>query len=84
MFCIIAIFYFVYFKTYCYKLYYFLEHNDVSQDDFTILVENIPSIITDDHKSMEDISYNYKKALKDKCEEKIRNWIDRLNNLTAA
>ena len=47
MFCIIAIFYFVSYQIHCYKLYYFLEHKDIGQDDFTILVENIPSIIYD-------------------------------------
>jgi len=80
-----GILYFVYFQIYCYKLYYFLEHKDISQDDFTVLVENIPSIIYDeDRKSVDDISYNYKKLLKDRLEEKIKDWIDQLNMMTAA
>jgi hypothetical protein len=47
IFVVISIAYLIWYQLDSYKLYYFLENNDLSQDDFTVLVENIPSIIFD-------------------------------------
>lgn len=57
----VAILYLVWYQLDSYKLYYFLENNDLSQDDFTILIENIPSVIHDsEHRTMEQNSFHYR------------------------
>ena len=47
-FTFVGIVFFLVYQAFSYNLYFFLENNDVTQDDFTILVENIPSIIYDE------------------------------------
>ena len=66
LFVVVAIAYLIWYQLDSYKLYYFLENNDVSQDDFTVLIENIPSLIYDSqHRTMEQNSFNYREFIKE-------------------
>jgi phage portal protein BeeE len=79
LFCILSILYIGWYQKFSYKLYYLIEQKDVSQDDFTILVENIPHIIFDsERKQVAQNSFNYSSLIRERTESKARDWLREL------
>jgi hypothetical protein len=76
---VISIVYFLFYRKLAYRLQIWLDYNDVTQDDFSILIENIPSFLYQTGAKKEEISYDYEFVLKNLIEEKIRNWFTQLN-----
>ena len=65
IFIVVAIIFFIWYSRYSYKIYYFLEQNDVTQDDYSVLIEGIPLIIFDEETStVENANFNYRKLIK--------------------
>ena len=52
-------------RKYQYKVDDLLEHSNVSQDDFSILIENIPVFVYEEEWTVDDVKYEYEKFIKD-------------------
>ena len=71
-FTLFSLVYLMAYKVFSYNLYDFLQNNDPTEDDFTVLVENIPSIIFDkDHSTLDRLHINYEQFLRKSFEGKI-------------
>lgn len=75
-FTIFSLVYLLAYRLYSYKLYDFLENNDVTEDDFTLLVENVPPIIFNkEYSTIDKCHINYEYFLRKTFEEKIKDWM---------
>lgn len=48
---------------------------DASEDDFSILIENIPLFIFDQNSEMNIVNFNYERYLKRLLEDSLRKWL---------
>lgn len=79
---VVSMVFFLIYRKLAYKLQSWLDYKDVSQDDFTILIENVPAFVYESGDKKKDISYDHEYILKNAVESKIRNWFTELNIYT--
>ena len=76
---LVTIVYFILYRKAAYKLQNWLDYNDVSQDDFAILVENVPHFLYEKEAKKQDMTYKLELFIKKSIEGKIREWFEELN-----
>ena len=78
VFTLLSIVFFIVFRKKLNEIRDWLDFNIVSQDDFAVLVEDIPKFIYDPDTTTSDISFDLKVELEYIFEEKIREWLTRV------
>lgn len=63
-FTVLSIIFFLVFRKKQYELRDWLDYNEISQDDFTVLIEDVPKFIYEEDTTKEDIDYYYELELK--------------------
>lgn len=56
---VVSIVYFILYRKASYKLQEWLDYNDVTQDDFSVLIENIPKVLYSKGDSKQDAQYDH-------------------------
>lgn len=72
---IVSIIYFYFCRKYLSRINDVLEQSNVSQDDFSLLVEDIPIFVYEEETTTQDVKFEYENFIKDKIEIKIKEWI---------
>eukprot|EP00178_Gracilaria_changii_P008793 TRINITY_DN26328_c0_g2_i1.p1 TRINITY_DN26328_c0_g2~~TRINITY_DN26328_c0_g2_i1.p1 ORF type:complete len:175 (+),score=10.79 TRINITY_DN26328_c0_g2_i1:376-900(+) len=81
-FTIISIIFFIVFRKRMAKIRDWLDFNTISQDDYTILVEDIPKYIFEEGMTKDEIDFDYKMWLEYIFEEKVKEWLEKINTYT--
>ena len=75
---VVTIIFFIYGRIKLRQLYWLLQRSDVTEDDFSILIEDIPPIpFMGNDTLIKDVNQEYKQFIKKIVKSKIRNWINR-------
>jgi hypothetical protein len=77
-FTVFSIIYFIFFRRELFRIRDWLDFNEVSQDDFTLLVEDIPAFIFDEDTTKDSLEFEYKAELEERFEEKIFEWLEKM------
>lgn len=75
---VLSIIFFLIYRKRQYEIYDSIDTNQQTQDDYSILIENIP--ILDLPADAEEITIDYRKKLKEILEDKIRTWLEDFEN----
>ncbi len=59
-----SIVYFFFVRKWMYRLIAWLDFNEVSQKDFSVLLENLPMVIFNDNTKVNEVDFNYELNLK--------------------
>lgn len=70
-----SIIFFYFCRKYQFKLNSILEHSNVSQDEFSIYIENIPIFIYEEETTTDDVKFEYENFIKNKISEEIKKWV---------
>lgn len=79
-FTVLSIIFFLVFRKKQYELRDWLDYNEISQDDFTVLIEDVPKFIYEEDTAKEDIDYYYELELKTRFEEKLIDWLEEIKD----
>jgi hypothetical protein len=64
---VVSIIYFIWYKSKQYKMMSWLDRNNKSQDDFSILIENVPMFIYKDGiTTTKNVNYDYESMIKER------------------
>lgn len=80
VFVLMSIVFFLIFRKKLNQIRDWLDFNIVSQDDFAILVEDIPTFIYDDTTTKDEIQFDMKVELEYVFEQKIHEWLTKVVN----
>jgi len=73
----ISILFCLYGRVKLYELYWFLEKGDITEDDYTILIEDIPPIpYIGNDTLIKDVNQEYRDFIKKLVTDKIRIWLN--------
>lgn len=74
---IVSILFCFYGRIKLYELYWFLEKGDTTEDDYTILIENIPPIpFLGNDSLVKDVNQEYRYFIKKLVSNKIKIWLN--------
>lgn len=75
IFTIISIVYFIFFKRFMEDQKNYSRAENVNEDDFSILIENIPAIVYNKYDEVSDASCDHELELQRSLEREIRFWL---------
>ena len=81
-FTIFSVVFFVIFRKRMAKVRDWLDFSTISQDDYTVLVEDIPKFLFDEGTTKSNIEFEYKVELEEVFEARIHEWLRQLHGYT--
>jgi len=74
VFTFVSIGYFLGMRKILYQFENYSKMDNFADDDYTILVENIPPFFFDDKTTIDQANYSYRKSIEKEFEQKIKKW----------